>query len=99
MSRQNTESSLRHNVIQLSTTEGEAERDKFQDALWHLHPSRYSKWYKVKLKGDLYVGSSLVRVISWVQQFNCHSPADQREFGELTPAELSRTETNIIKEG
>ena len=41
-----------------------------------------------------------MRVRSWVQRFvrNCRSPADQREFGELTPAELSRTETNIIRE-
>ena len=37
---------------------------------------------------------------SWVQRFvrNCRSPTDQREFGELTPAELSSTETDIIKE-
>ena len=52
-SRQNTESSTSYNVIQLSTTEGEAETDKFKDALWRLHPSGYSKWYKVKPKGEL----------------------------------------------
>lgn len=40
-SRQNTESSTSYNVIQLSTTEGEAETDKFEDALWRLHPSGY----------------------------------------------------------
>ena len=99
-SRQNTESSTSYNVIQLSTKEGEAETDKFEDALWRLHPSRYSKWYKVKPKGELEVGLSLVRVRSWVQRFvrNCRSPADQREFGELTPAELSSTETDIIRE-
>ena len=85
-SRQNTESSTSYNVIQLSTTEGEEETDKFEDALWHLHPSRYSKWYKVKPKGELEVGLSLVRVRSWVERFvrNCCSPADQRELGELT---------------
>ena len=82
-SRQNTESSTTYNVIQLSTTEGKAETDKFKDALWRLHPSGYSKWYKVKPKGELEVGLSLVRVRSWVQRFvrNCRSPADQREFG------------------
>ena len=95
-SRQNTESSTSYNVIQLSTTEGEAETDKFEDALWRLHPSG---WYKVKPKGELEVGLSFVRVRSWVQRFvrNCRSPADQREFGELTPAEPKRILSEKLK--
>ena len=41
-----------------------------------------------------------MRVRSWVQRFirNCRRPANQREFGELTPAELSSAETDMIRE-
>ena len=99
-SRQNTKSSASYNIIQLSANEGDAETDKFEEAEWRLDPSRYSKWYKVKPKGELEVGLSLVRVRSWVQRFirNCCKPANQREFGELTPAELSSAETDMIRE-
>ena len=40
-----------------------------------------------------------MRVRSWVQRFirNCRRPANQREFGELTPAELSSAETDMIR--
>ena len=79
------ESSTSYNTIQRLVNAPKVEEEE-----WHLEPSRYSKWYEVKLKGQLEVGLSLVRVRSWLQWFvsNCRRPENQRVFGELTPVEL-----------
>lgn len=71
-----------------------------EEGVWRLNPSRYSKWYRVKQKGELKLGLSLVRVRAWVHRFtaNCRRPADQRLKGELTPLELQDAEEAIIKE-
>ncbi|KAL9987286.1 hypothetical protein ACROYT_G001568 [Oculina patagonica] len=98
--RQNNESSTSYNVVQLSTNERDLQTDKVKEVEWRLDPTRYSKWYKVKPKGALEIGLSLVRVRSWVQRFvsNCRKPENQRVFGELTPAELLTAEREIIRE-
>ncbi|PFX18796.1 hypothetical protein AWC38_SpisGene16828 [Stylophora pistillata] len=71
-----------------------------EEGVWRLNPSRYSKWFRVKRKGDLEFGLSLVRVRAWVHRFNanCRRPADQRLKGELTPFELSDAEEAIVRE-
>lgn len=71
-----------------------------EEGVWQLNPSRYSKWFRVKRKGELEFGSSLVRVRAWVHRFNanCRRPADQRLKGELTPLELSDAEAAIVRE-
>ena len=61
-SRPIDESSTSYNAIQCLASEPEVE-----EVEWRLEPSRYSKWYKVKPKGQLEVGLSLVRVRSWLQ--------------------------------
>ena len=98
--RQNNESSTSYNVVQLSTNERHVQTDKLKEVEWRLDPTRYSKWYKVKPKGALEIGLSLVRVRSWVQRFvsNCRKPENQRVLGELTPAELLIAEREIIRE-
>ena len=49
-----------------------------EEGVWRLNPSRYSKWYRVKPKGELELGLSLVRVKAWVHRFtaNCRRPAN-----------------------
>ena len=47
----------------------EAGIDETKAKVWRLDPSRYSKWYRVKPKGELEFGLSLVCVRSWVQRF------------------------------
>lgn len=71
-----------------------------EEGVWRLKPSRYSKWCRVKQKGEMELGLSLVRVRAWVHRFtaNCRRPADQRFKGELTPLELQDAEEAIIKE-
>ena len=98
--RQNNKSSTSYNVVQLSTNERDVQTDKLKEVEWRLDPTRYSKWYKVKPKGALEIGLSLVRVRSWVQRFvsNCRKPENQRVLGELTPAELLIAEREIIRE-
>ena len=51
-----------------------------EEGVWRLNPSRHSKWFRVKKKGELELGLSLVRVRAWVHRFNanCRRPADQR---------------------
>ena len=65
-----------------------------------MDPSRYSKWYRVKTKGELEVILSLVRVTVWVRRFTdiCRKPAEQREKGELKPLELQNAEEFIFRE-
>lgn len=65
-----------------------------------MNPAIYSKWYRVKPKGELELGLSLVRVRAWVDRFtaNCTRPPDQRVKGELTPLELQSDEEAIIME-
>jgi len=94
-SRPTNESSTNYNAIQRLASEPEVE-----EVEWRLEPSRYSKWYKVKPKGQLEVGLSLVRVRSWVQRFvsNCRRPENKRVLGELTPLELMTAETEIVRE-
>ena len=94
-SRPITENSTSYNAIQRLTSE-----PKVEEVEWRLEPSRYSKWYNVKPKGQLEVGLSLVRVRSWVQRFvsNCRRPEIQRVLGELTPLELTTAEIEIIRE-
>ena len=58
-SRPIDESSTSYNAIQRLASEPEVE-----ELEWRLGPSRYSKWYQVKPKGQLEVGLSLVRVRS-----------------------------------
>ena len=98
-SRKTNKNSTSFNSVQLPTNEPEFEADKSKEEVWCLDPSRYSKWYKVKLKGELEVGLSLVRVRSWVQRFvnNCRRSVGQRRTGELTPAKLLATEEEITK--
>ena len=64
-----------------------------------MDPSRYSKWYRVKTKGELEIGLSLVCVTAWLCQFtdNCRKPAEQKEKGELKPLELQNAEEFIIQ--
>ena len=71
-----------------------------EEGVWRLNPSRYSKWYRVKPKGELELGLSLVRVKAWVHRFtaNCRRSANQRLQGELTPLELEDAEEAIIRE-
>ena len=79
---------------------GEGEETASVKEVWRLDPSRYSKWYRVKTKGELEIGLSLVRVTAWVRRFtdNCRKPAEQREKGELKPLELQNAEEFIIRE-
>ena len=67
---------------------------------WRLNPNRFSKWYKTKPTNKLEIGTSLVRVHSWVNRFigNCRKSVEQRAVGELTPDELKRAEERIIKD-
>ena len=44
----------------------EGEETASVEKMWRLDPSRYSKWYRVKTKGELEIGLSLVRVTAWV---------------------------------
>ena len=37
------------------------------EEVWRLDPLRYSKWHRVKTKGELEIGFSLVRVTAWVR--------------------------------
>lgn len=71
-----------------------------EEGVWRLNPSRYSKWYWVKPKGELELGLSLVTVKAWVHRFtaNCRRPANQRLQGDLTPLELEDAEEAIIRE-
>ena len=55
------ESSTSYNTIQRLANKPEVEEEE-----WRLEPSRYSKWYKVKPKGQLEVGLLLVWVRSWL---------------------------------
>ena len=66
-------------------------------AIRHL---RYSKWFRVKTKGELEIGLSYVRLKAWVGRFtdSCRKPAEQREKGELKPLELQNAEGFIIRE-
>ena len=99
MPRQNNKSSTSYNVVQLSTNERDVQTDKLKEVEWCLDPIRYSKWYKVKPKGALEIGLSLVHVRSWVRFVsNCCKLENQRVLGELTPAELLTTEREIIRE-
>ena len=61
----------------------EGEETASVEEVWRLDPSRYSKWYRVKTKGELEIGLSLVRVTAWVRRFtdNCRKSAEQREKG------------------
>ena len=61
----------------------EGEETASVEEVWRLDPSRYSKWYRVKTKGELEIGLSLVRVTAWVRRFtdNCKKSAEQREKG------------------
>ena len=70
-----------------------------EEGVWRLNPSRYSKWYRVKPKGELELGLSLVRVKAWLHRFtaNCRRSANQRLQGELTPLELEDAEEAIIR--
>ena len=79
---------------------GEGEETASVKEVWRLDPSRYSKWYRVKTKGELEIGLSLVRVTAWVRRFtdNCRKPAEQREKGELKPLEPQNAEEFIIRE-
>ena len=65
-----------------------------------MDPSRYSKWYRAKTKGELEIGLSLVRLTAWVSRFayNCRKSAEQRKNGELKPLELQNAEEFIIRE-
>lgn len=65
-----------------------------------MNPSRYSKWYRVKPKGELELGLSLVRVKALVYRFtaNCRRKANQGLQGELMPLELEGAEEAIIRE-
>ena len=78
----------------------EGEEKAIIEEVWRLDPSRYSKWYRAKTKGELEIGLSLVRVTAWVRRFtdNCRKPAEQREKGELKPLELQNAEEFIIRE-
>jgi len=69
------------------------------EEVWRLDSSRYSKWYRVKTKGELEIGLSLVRVTAWVRRFkdNCRKSAEQREKGELKPLALQNAEEFIIR--
>ena len=51
----------------------EGEETAIVEEVWRLDPSRYSKWYRAKTKGELETGLSLVRVTAWVHRFadNC----------------------------
>ena len=67
--------------------------------MWRLDPSRYSKGYRVKTKGELEIGLSLVCVTAWVRRFtgNCRKSAEQREKGDLKPLELQNAEEFVIR--
>ena len=45
----------------------EGEETASVEEVWRLDPLRYSKWYRVKTKGELEIGFSLVRVTAWVR--------------------------------
>ena len=98
--QRNTDEPTSFNAVQQPTDWDGADRVEDKDGEWRLEQSRYSKWYRVKPKGQLEFGLSFVRVRSWVQRFikNWKRPENQREFGEKTPAELRRVETEIFKE-
>ena len=95
--QRNTDEPTTFNAVQQPTDADGADRVEDKDGEWRLEPSRYSKWYRLKPKGQLEFGLSFVRVKGWVQRFieNCKRPENQREFRELTPAELRRVETEI----
>ena len=80
------------------TEEGE-ETANVED-VWRLDPSRYSKWYRVKTKGELEIGLSLVCLTAWVRRFtdNCRKSAEQRDKGELKPLELQNAKEFITGE-
>ena len=69
------------------------------EKMWRLDPSRYSKGYRVKTKGELEIGLSLVCVTAWVRRFtgNCRKSAEQREKGDLKPLELQNAEEFVIR--
>ena len=96
----NTDEPTSFNAVQQPTDADGADRLEDKDREWRLEPSRYSKWYRVKPKGQLEFRLSFVQVRGWVQRFieNCKRLEKQREFGELTPVELRRVETEIFKE-
>ena len=96
----NNEDPTSFNAIHQLANANQPEADKNHDHEWRLDPSRYSKWYKTKLKGEPEFGLSLVHVNSWVQRFinNSRRPQNQRELGELTATELQTTEEKIVKE-
>ena len=73
-----TKDATSHQIIE------EGEETASVEEVWRLDPSRYSKWYRVKTKGELEIGLSLVRVTAWVRRFTekCRKPAEQREKGE-----------------
>ena len=70
------------------------------EEVWRLGPSRFSKSYRVKTKGELEIRLSLVRVTVWVRRFtdNCRKSDEQREKGELKPLEIQNAEEFIIWE-
>ena len=78
----------------------EGEETASVEEVWRLDPSRYSKWYRVKTKGELEIGSSLVHVTAWVRRFtdNCVKPAEQREKRELKRLELQKAKEFITRE-
>ena len=49
------------------------------EEVWRLDPLRYSKWYRVKTKGELEIGFSLVRVTAWVRWFTEGDQLSKRE--------------------
>ena len=56
----------------------EGEETASVEEVWRVDPSRYSKLYQLKTKGELEIGLSLVHVTAWVRRFtdNCRKPAD-----------------------
>lgn len=64
--RQSIDEPTSFNTIQQLSDENKTDKEKAKDGEWPLDPSRYFKWYRVKPKGELEFGSSLVRVRSWV---------------------------------
>ena len=72
MSRENlelkgTKDATSHQIIE------EGEEMASVEEVWRLDPSRHSKWYRVKTKGELEIGLSLVHVTAWECRFidNC----------------------------
>ncbi|KAL9964817.1 hypothetical protein ACROYT_G028506 [Oculina patagonica] len=98
--QRNSDEPTSFNAVQQLTDADGVEPVENEDGEWRLDSSRYSKWYRVKPKGQLEFGLSFVRDRGWVQRFieNCRRPENQRDFGELTPIELRRAENEIVKE-